>query len=89
MAKTMNKPILPDLLYRAIENPTQTRKGVYERWENVAGIFEYNHSEPVENKHILIVDDVLTTGSTFEACVLPLQKIAGIKISIAALAAAV
>jgi len=89
IAKTMNKPLVNNVLKRAIENPTQTKKSVYERWENTAGIFESENAHLIENKHLLLVDDVLTTGATLEACVLPLKEIEGIKISIVALAAAI
>ena len=89
MAKAMKKPLINNVLKRVIENPTQTKKGVYERWENTNGIFESENITLIENKHLLLVDDVLTTGSTLEACIMPLKKIQGIKISIAALAAAI
>ena len=89
IAKTMQKPLVNNILKRIIENPTQTSKGVYERWENTTGIFESENTDLIENKHLLLVDDVLTTGSTLEACILPLKKIQGVKISIAALAAAI
>ena len=89
MAKTMKKPLAGNVLKRIIENPTQTKKGVYERWENTNGIFESENMSLIENKHLLLVDDVLTTGSTLEACIIPLKEIQGIKISIAALAAAI
>ena len=87
IARKMEKPLLTNILQRIIENPTQTQKGVYERWENVSGIFGAENPKTVEHKHLLLIDDVLTTGSTLEACIIPLQKIEGIKISIAALAA--
>ncbi|MDR1729509.1 MAG: ComF family protein [Prevotellaceae bacterium] len=86
MALTMMKPLISNVLKRIVENPTQTKKGVFERWENTAGIFESENTELIENKHLLLVDDVLTTGATLEACIIPLQKIKGVKISIAALA---
>lgn len=89
IAKTMKKPLINNILKRIIENPTQTKKGVYERWENTNGIFESENIDLIENKHLLLVDDVLTTGSTLEACIMPLKKIQGVKISIAALAAAI
>lgn len=88
IAHAMDKPLLTNVLQRIIENPTQTNKGKYERWENVSGIFQVENTDLIKNKHLLVVDDVLTTGATLEACVIPLQKIQGTKISIAALAAA-
>jgi predicted amidophosphoribosyltransferase len=85
----MQKPLITNVLKRIIENPTQTKKGVYERWENTTGIFETENTNIIENKHLLLIDDVLTTGSTLEACIIPLQKVQGVKISVAVLAATV
>lgn len=67
---------------------TQTRKSFLERWENVEGIFELNHAESLSGKHILIVDDVLTTGATTVECASCLTDIEGIRISILTLAMA-
>ena len=67
---------------------TQTRKSAFERWENVDGIFELRSSENLSGKHVLIVDDVLTTGSTSVACASCLMQIEGIRFSILTLAMA-
>ena len=67
---------------------TQTRKSVFERRDNVEGIFERQHPETLAGKHILIVDDVLTTGSTTLACASCLVNVEGIRISILTLATA-
>nr|WP_320060025.1 ComF family protein [uncultured Bacteroides sp.] len=67
---------------------TQTRKSTFERWENVDGIFELLNSELFAGKHILIIDDVLTTGATTVACASPFGKIAGVRISVLTLAIA-
>lgn len=88
ISETMNKPLDIKLLKRIIANPTQTRKGRYERWTNVDGIFELTNPENAQNKHILLVDDVVTTGSTLEACVAAILKAPGAKVSIAVLAMA-
>lgn len=84
----LNVPIVSNNLFRAIENPTQTKKSVYERWENTNGIFDIHDSSQFEGKHILLIDDVLTTGSTIIACAQALQKIKNIKISVFTLATA-
>lgn len=55
-------------LIRTRANETQTRKSRQERWQNVEGLFEATDMAAIENKHILLVDDVLTTGSTLIAC---------------------
>ena len=75
-------------LKRIKENTTQTRKSVFERYENTEGIFELSDKAALADKHILLVDDVLTTGSTLEACIRELSQINGIKISIFTLAVA-
>lgn len=79
-------PICSDALVRDVKTQTQTRRSRYERWTNVEGIFEAGNPPMLENKNILIVDDVITTGSTIESCVNGLSRIEGVKVSVAALA---
>ncbi len=67
---------------------TQTHKHRVERWENVVESFAVQQPEFLKNKHVLIVDDVVTTGATLESCVMALQHIEGIELSIATLALA-
>jgi ComF family protein len=74
---------------RTSVSDTQTRRSRYERWMNVEGIFNVTCPEVFRGKHILLVDDVITTGSTIESCAAELLKIEGVKISVIALAAAV
>lgn len=76
-------PLAIDNLVRIVDNPTQTKRTKTERWRNVKGIFDVIDGQVFENKHILLVDDVLTTGSTMEACGIALQKCRDLKISIA------
>ena len=84
----LNKPQDTSTLLRVRENPSQTRKSVYERFENTEGIFELSNNSLLVGKHVLLVDDVLTTGSTLEACIRALLKTEGIKISVFTLAVA-
>lgn len=86
IASILQKPIVTGNLIRLIHTPTQTRKSRYERWTNVEGIFGINAPDEFEGKHILLIDDVVTTGSTLEACASELLKINGVKVSIATLA---
>jgi ComF family protein len=86
IAAGLNKPMSENNLYRKIFTSTQTRKNRFERWENVEGIFGVKNPVEFENRHVLLVDDVVTTGSTLEACACELLKIPGIKVSIATLA---
>lgn len=77
-----------NVLYRSRANTTQTKKNVYERWRNTEDVFMIKNSHQLEGKHILLVDDVLTTGSTLEAAAEALLKIPHLKISILTLAIA-
>jgi ComF family protein len=88
ISEAMQIPVNSTNLVRLIENPTQTRKGVYERWENTQGIFELTNVSAFTGKHILLVDDVLTTGSTIDACAQALLQADGVKISVATIAVA-
>lgn len=88
IAGILGKKLDNSLLKRVVENPTQTRKSRYERWTNVEGIFELSDPLSAANKHVLIVDDVVTTGSTLEACAAAILKAPGSKVSIAVLAMA-
>ena len=76
-------------LERITKSATQTRRSRYERWINVEGIFNVADPEKIRGKHILLVDDVITTGSTIESCASELLKIEGVKISVIAMAVAV
>ncbi len=88
LSESMNRPIITGNLVRAIHTASQTRKGRFERWENVSGIFNVNNSVSLTGKHLLLVDDVVTTGATLEACCEPLLQIPGVRVSIATLASA-
>lgn len=81
-------PVDTEMIVRRKNTETQTRKSVFERWENVDGIFELHHAKALAGKHILLVDDVLTTGATTVACASCLAEIEGIHISILTLAIA-
>jgi len=86
ISESLKKPVSVDNLRRNLHTSTQTRKNRYERWENVDNIFEVTRPDEFAGKHILIIDDVVTTGSTLESCALQLLQVEGIKVSIATLA---
>jgi ComF family protein len=86
IAEAMGKPLSAGNLIRHTHTPTQTRKNRFERWKNVEGIFSIKNLQEYENMHILLVDDVVTTGSTLEACAAEILKCPGAKVSIATLA---
>lgn len=76
-------------LVRITNTDSQVQKSRAERVENMNRAFSTKDSTHLKGKHILLIDDVLTTGATIEACVLALQKIEGIRISIATLGIAI
>ena len=88
IAKQMNKELDAQNLKRVTATETQTRKSRFERWQNVEGIFELSNPETFEGKHILLVDDVVTTRSTLEACAVAIHSATNAKVSIATLATA-
>lgn len=81
-------PIGDGFLVRSENTSTQTQKTREERWKNVRDIFELRHGDRLEGKYVLLVDDVLTTGATLEACALQLSSVKGIRISCATAACA-
>ncbi|MBC8051508.1 MAG: ComF family protein [Sphingobacteriaceae bacterium] len=85
LAQSLDIPVNTDL-YRNIFTDTQTRKSRFVRYENMKNVFVVKNSTGLENKHVLLVDDVITTGATLEACANELLKINGLKISIATIA---
>ncbi len=88
LAESMGIPWHKGLLVRNTYTQTQTRKSQIERLKNVSEAFAVRHPEKLENQHLLLVDDVLTTGATLEACALALLKVPGVKISMATIALA-
>jgi Predicted amidophosphoribosyltransferases len=88
LSRVSNIPLNTDNLMRTTENPTQTTKSIWERWENVQGHFTLRDPKVISGKHILLVDDVLTSGSTLEACGQAILKATEARISFFALAIA-
>ena len=75
-------------LQRKVNTESQTKKNKYSRWKNVGQVFELTDKNRLSNKNILLVDDVVTTGSTLESCIETLQQTEGIKVSIVTIALA-
>jgi len=85
MAESLHVPVLKNVVIRSHHTDTQTKKGRIERWQNMESKFLLVQPEPVINKKLLLVDDVITTGATLEACGAELLKAENVKLSIAAL----
>jgi ComF family protein len=85
LAKTMHIDVDTTSVVRTVATSTQTRKSRYKRWENVNEIFELKNPEKLAGKHILVVDDVITTGATMEACVQVILQAPGVKVSVASI----
>lgn len=88
LSEGMNIPYSETLLVRLKATSSQTRKNREERWDNVGDVFAVSSKKKLEGRHVIIVDDVITTGATLEACVLPLLNIKDIRISVVSLASA-
>lgn len=82
MASVLQLPISTNHLVRAAYTETQTKKSRFARYENLKDTFLIHNGFELREKHVMLVDDVMTTGATLEACSLELLKIEGLKISI-------
>lgn len=89
IAEVAMLPVDTNCLARIMVSATQTKRSRYERWTNVEGIFKVTDPQTIMGKHLLLVDDVITTGSTIESCTNELLKVKGVKVSVVALAYAV
>lgn len=85
IADVMELPVLTDVVSRKRYTDTQTKKGRSDRWTNVDNSFAIGNTDLLTNKHVLLVDDVITTGATLEACGTALKTVQGLTLSIAAL----
>lgn len=88
LSEAMQLPVVPDALQRRLERTSQTNKNRIERWRNVEGIYQVKRPELIGGKRLLLVDDVITTGATFEACGAVLLNEGAKELSVAAIASA-
>jgi ComF family protein len=88
LSEVLNVPYDPNVMKRVKENISQTKRTRYDRWENVEGIFALAQPAKVKGKHILLVDDVITTGATIESCASALMTGEDVRVSVAMIATA-
>jgi ComF family protein len=86
ISAVLNKPLITNALYRRKAKSSQTQKNRYDRWLNTDEGFDIQNIETVKDKHVLLVDDIVTTGATLEACANILYNNGVKQISIATLA---
>ncbi|MEI6576259.1 MAG: phosphoribosyltransferase family protein [Bacteroidota bacterium] len=84
LSEVLGIPLLTGIMIRSRATETQTRKSRYDRWKNVEDIIHIKDASAITGKNLLLVDDVLTTGSTMEACIQALIQIPGVSVSVAA-----
>ena len=77
--------IITDVLIRREVNNTQTAMSHHKRSKNIQGAFEMANGEKLEGKHVVLIDDIITTGATTRECLYVLRKVKGIRISVLAL----
>ncbi|WP_246000742.1 ComF family protein [Pontibacter diazotrophicus] len=88
LAQAMQLPHNARALLRTIDTSTQTRKNRLDRWQNVEQVFQVQQPQVVQGKRVLLVDDVMTTGATLEACAVALLEAGAAEVSVVTIAAA-
>lgn len=86
LSKSLNIPLVGDALVRTVKTESQTRKSKLNRWRNVTEVFQLREPAQIYNRRVLLVDDVITTGATIEACAQELVSSATALVSIASIA---
>ncbi len=85
ITEVLQKPLLKDVVVRSTATESQTRKNRVQRWQNMEGRFSLTDASKTEGKHLLLIDDVVTTGATLESCGRALLQSENTQLSIATL----
>ncbi|WP_333818574.1 ComF family protein [Ohtaekwangia sp.] len=88
LSRKLGIPFSDDVLIKKISTETQTKKNKLNRWQNVDEVFHVKNPLAVKNKRILLVDDVITTGATIEACAQALLRYGCCEVNVASIAEA-
>ncbi|HUZ61842.1 MAG TPA: phosphoribosyltransferase family protein [Hanamia sp.] len=88
ISEIINKPVVKNNVIRKVFTESQTKKHRLERWKNVEKTFLVTNPQQLEDKNVLLVDDVITTGATLEACGAEILKVKNTKLSVATFAMA-
>jgi ComF family protein len=83
IASIIHKPIAANVAMRKVYTETQTHKDRISRWQNMQYVFTINNAESLHNKHVLLIDDIITTGATLEACGQHISTLQNTRLSIA------
>ena len=86
IAQVWQKTIVADAVVRTVFTQSQTNKTRIARWQNMEGVFAIANAKQLQGKHILLVDDITTTGATLEACGSEILQVANTKLSIVTVA---
>ena len=86
LSRGLGIPYSTNYLVRSTFTETQTRKNRFNRWQNVKDVFAVENADALAGKHVIVCDDVLTTGATTEAAIQKLQKVKGIRVSVVTIA---
>ncbi|WP_417236741.1 ComF family protein [Bizionia paragorgiae] len=88
LALALNTTYCDDVLLKTTNTSSQVTKNRFARWNDKTELFTLENRDKLHNKHVLLVDDIITTGATLEACIVELNKAKNVKISIATMAIA-